>query len=121
MLLDFTQRVAREKLPGNLSPKIAQCVKFLRTHPTGVGIDEAAGLVGKSRAWLTRRFQEEMGQSLGEYQSYLRLQEAKRLLRYSDASLSEIAAGLGFSSQAYFQSMFKKATGMTPGEYRKQT
>lgn len=114
--------MAREKLPGNLSPKIAQCVKFLRTHPTGnVGIDEAAGLVRKSRAWLTRRFQEEMGQSLGEYQSYLRLQEAKRLLRYSDASLSEIAAGLEFSSQAYFQSMFKKATGMTPGEYRKQT
>ena len=121
MLLDLTQRVAREKLPGNLSPEIAQCVKLLRTHPTGVGIDEAAGLVGKSRAWLTRRFQEEMGQSLGEYQSYLRLQEAKRLLRYSDASLSEIAAGLEFSSQAYFQSMFKKATGMTPGEYRKQT
>lgn len=122
MLLDFTQRVAREKLPGNLSPEIAQCVKFLRTHPTGnVGIDEATGLVGKSRSWLTRRFREEMGQSLGEYQSYLRLQEAKRLLRYSDASLSEIAAGLEFSSQAYFQSMFKKATGMTPGEYRKQT
>ena len=64
MLLDFTQRVAREKLPPHLSPEITQCVQFLRGHLFGtVGIDEAAGWVGKSRAWLTRKFKEEMGQS----------------------------------------------------------
>ncbi len=120
MLLDFTQRVAREKLPPHLSPEIAQCVRFLRGHLSGdVGIDEAAGMVGKSRAWLTRRFKEEMGQSLGEYQAYLRLQEAKRLLGYTDMSLSEIAGALGFSSQAYFQSFFKKAAGLTPLEFRR--
>ena len=120
MLLDFTQRVAREKLPPHLSPEIAQCVRFLRSHLSGdVGIDEAAGMVGKSRAWLTRKFKEEMGQSLGEYLAYLRLQEAKRLLRYTDMSLSEIAGTLGFSSQAYFQSFFKKAAGLTPLEFRR--
>lgn len=120
MLLDFTQRVAREKLPPHLSPEIVQCVQFLRSHLSGdVGIDEAAGMVGKSRAWLTRRFKEEMGQSLGEYQAYLRLQEAKRLLRYTDMGLSEIAGTLGFSSQAYFQSFFKKAAGLTPLEFRR--
>lgn len=120
MLLDFAQRVARERLPAHLSPEIAQCVQFLRSHLSGdVGIDEAAGLVGKSRAWLTRKFKEEMGQSLGEYQAYLRLQEAKRLLRYTDMSLSEIAGALGFSNQAYFQSFFKKAAGLTPLEFRR--
>ena len=121
MLLDFTQRVAREKLPPHLSPEITQCVQFLRGHLFGtVGIDEAAGWVGKSRAWLTRKFKEEMGQSFGEFQAYLRTQEAKRLLRYTDISLSEIAGMLGFSSQAYFHSFFKKAVGMTPSEFRKQ-
>ena len=119
MLLDFTQRVAREKLPAHLSPEIIRCIRFLRSHPTGeVGIDEAAGLIGKSRAWLTGRFKEEMGQSLGEYLSYLRMQEAQRLLEYSNLKLKEIASVLGFSSQAYFQSFFKKAAGMTPREYR---
>ena len=121
MLLDFTQRVAREKLPPHLSPEMTQCVQFLRGHLFGtVGIDEAAGWVGKSRAWLTRKFKEEMGQSFGEFQAYLRTQEAKRLLRYTDISLSEIAGMLGFSSQAYFHSFFKKAVGMTPSEFRKQ-
>ena len=39
MLLDFTQRVAREKLPPHLSPEITQCVQFLRGHLFGtVGI-----------------------------------------------------------------------------------
>ena len=61
-----------------------------------------------------------MGQSFGEFQAYLRTQEAKRLLRYTDISLSEIAGMLGFSSQAYFHSFFKKAVGMTPSEFRKQ-
>ena len=121
MLLDFTQRVAREKLPPHLSPEIVQCVQLLRGHLSGdVGIDEAAGMVGKSRAWLTRRFKEEMGQSLGEYLAYLRLQEAKRLLRHTDMSLSEIAGTLGFSSQAYFQSFFKKSAGITPANFRQR-
>ena len=119
MLLDFTQRVAREKLPPHLSPEIARCVQFLRSRlSSDVGIDEAAGLVGKSRAWLTRKFKEEMGLSLGEYQSYLRLQESKRLLRYTDMTLSEVAGALGFSSQAYFQSFFKKSAGVTPAKFR---
>lgn len=41
------------------------------------------------------------------------------LLRYTDMSLSEIAGALGFSSQAYFQSFFKKAAGLTPMEFRR--
>ena len=59
-----------------------------------------------------------MGLSLGEYQSYLRLQESKRLLRYTDMTLSEVAGALGFSSQAYFQSFFKKSAGVTPAKFR---
>lgn len=121
MLMDFAQRVEREKLPPDLSPEITRCVQFLRSHITGdISFDEIAGFVGKSRSWLTRQFKAELGQSVGEYQTYLRLQKAKRLLRCTSASLIEISTSLGFSSQAYFQTVFKKATGMTPREYRQQ-
>ena len=47
-----------------------------------------------------------------------KIRDAKRLLRYSNRSLSEISTHLCFSSQAYFQTVFKKSTGMTPNEYR---
>ena len=47
-------------------------------------------------------------------------EEAKRLLRYSEKSLSAISAYLGFSSHGHFARVFKKYAGMTPGEYREK-
>ena len=49
------------------------------------------------------------------------LEEAKSLLTYSDKTLSEISNYLCFSSQAYFQTVFKKKYGLTPTQYRNQT
>ena len=47
-----------------------------------------------------------------------KMEEAKRLLLWRRASILEISQQLGFSSQQYFQNVFKKQTGMTPREYR---
>ena len=49
-----------------------------------------------------------------------KLEEAKSLLTYTDKSLSEISSYLCFSSQAYFQNVFKKKFGVTPNEYRQR-
>ena len=40
------------------------------------------------------------------------------MLRFSDYSISQIAGYLGYGSQSYFGAVFKKETGVTPGEYR---
>ena len=45
-------------------------------------------------------------------------EEAKRLLRYTDRSAAAISEYLAFSSPAHFTRVFKKYTGLTPGEYR---
>ena len=45
-------------------------------------------------------------------------EEAKRLLRYSDKSLTAISNYLGFSSQSHFSRVFKKYASCAPGEYR---
>ena len=47
-----------------------------------------------------------------------KIEEAKRLLRYSDKSLSLIANYLGFSSQSHFTKTFKKYAQKTPKQYR---
>ena len=60
----------------------------------------------------------ETGKTVNEHIIETKIRDAKRLLQYSDMSYGEIAATLAFSSQAYFQTVFKRETGLTPGEYQ---
>jgi len=47
------------------------------------------------------------------------MEEAKRLL-YTDAAVSDIAIRVGIDNYFYFSTVFKKYTGMTPMDYRKE-
>ena len=46
--------------------------------------------------------------------------EAKKLLRTTDRSVSDIAVDCGFESFSYFSTVFKKVVGITPVQYRKE-
>ena len=120
MVMSFTEQVRQAKLPENLSREVFSAVQFIADHAhESVGIDEIAHHVGMSRSALTRRFRAETGKTVNGYIIHAKVRDAKRLLRYSDLSFGEIANTLAFSSQAYFQTVFKRETGLTPGAYRK--
>ena len=121
MVMDFTDRVRQAKLPENLSREVFAAVQFIADHAhEPLGIDDVAAAVGMSRSALTQRFRREIGKTITGYITEAKIRDAKRLLRYSDKTFGEIAATLAFSSQAYFQTVFKKETGLTPGEYRRK-
>ena len=69
---------------------------------------------------MMKHFKAELGMSMGAYITQCKLEEAQSLLAYSDKSLAEISSYLCFSSQPYFQNVFKKQYGLTPLAYRKQ-
>ena len=121
MLLDFAERVAQNKLPKNTSKEIFHCVQFIQNHTNCViGIDDVAGYIGKSRAYLTKKFRQETSESITDFIIKSKIKDAKRLLRYTDKTLSEIRNHLCFSSQSYFQKVFKDKVGITPNDYRKE-
>ncbi len=121
MVMDFTERVRQAKLPENMSREVFSAIQFIADHAhESFGIDEVADAVGMSRSALTRRFRAEITMSINEYITKTKIRDAKRLLRYSDKTYGEIATFLAFSSQAYFQTVFKKETGQTPGQYRRK-
>lgn len=121
MLIDFTERVAQCKVPKNVSMEIFNCIQFIQNHTNQtIKIDDIVNYIGKSRSYITRKFREETGMTITDFIIKSKIKDAKRLLRYSHKSLSEISSYLCFSSQAYFQTVFKKETGMTPNEYRKK-
>lgn len=120
MPIDFAKRVAQQKLPEGISKEIYTCMQSISAHVNEpIGAEDVVAISGKSRAYLFKKFQQELGMSIGAYISHCRLREAKSLLRYTDKSLGEISSYLCFSSQSHFQNVFKKHFGITPMEYRR--
>ena len=121
MLMDFCDRAGAAKLPKGVSTEIYRCMTYIQNHTNmPIGVEDVAGQVHCSSSHLMRRFKKELGMSVGDYITQCKLEEACALLVYSNRSLAEISAYLGYSSQSYFQNVFKKHFGLTPMQYRKQ-
>ena len=76
----------------------------------------ASGIPERS---LKRRFKMATGKSLIEYIQYLRVEEAKSILENSDAAIDGVGAEVGYEEPAFFRRLFKRLTGLTPGQYRR--
>jgi len=87
-----------------------------RNPPT---LAELAGLCKLSVRQLTRGFRASRGCSLGEYIANERVEQAKRLLG-TDQSLKAIAYSLGFATPSAFCVAFRRVTGKSPSEYRRE-
>lgn len=121
MLIDFCNRVAQHRLPEGVSGEVYSCMQFIANHVNeAIGIPDVVAHSGRSRAGICDKFKKESGMSIGEYITASKIREAKSLLRYTDKDLGEIAEYLCFSSQPYFQNVFKKHVGCTPTQYRLQ-
>lgn len=121
MLMDFCTRCGAAKVPKGVSTEIYRCMTYIQSHTNmPLGLDDVAAEIGRSSSYLMRRFKAELGMSVGEYITKCKLEEACDLLTYGERSLAEISAYLGYSSQSYFQNVFKKQFGLTPMQYRKQ-
>lgn len=119
MLLDFADRVAQNKLPHGMSSEVFDCIQFINQHINeAIQVSDVAAYIGKSPAYISAKFKKDLGFQLSSFIMRCKLEEAKSLLTYSDKSLCEISNYLCFSSQSYFQNVFKKKYGITPKQYR---
>nr|SBO92486.1 Transcriptional regulator, AraC family [Nonomuraea gerenzanensis] len=82
-------------------------------------VAELGARAGLSRAAFARRFAALVGQPPLAYLTWWRLSSAGRLLRETDAPLSEIAARVGYASEFAFANAFKREYGLAPGKYRR--
>jgi len=81
---------------------------------------DLARLTGFSRRHLHRTFLRTTGQTLHQYIEALRFEKAKSLLLGSELSMKQISAKLGFANQSSFGIAFRRASGQSPTEFRKQ-
>lgn len=119
-VFDFTRRVADAKIPQGMSPEIFSCIQYIANHiNTNLSVEKLADQLNMDRSTLSKKFKRELGFNISAYIMRRKLEEAKSLLSHTDKTISEISEYLCFSTQSYFQNVFKKKYGMTPKEFRK--
>ena len=83
-------------------------------------LGEYADKIGISKRQLERWIRQYHDMTFSQYIKKRRFNIAKKLLSDSSYTLKEVADAIGYDNVSYFCSLFKKATGVTPFEYRKQ-
>lgn len=83
-----------------------------------LSLNDVARHVHMSPSHFSVVFKRERGEAFSEYLTRLRIENAKALLSAGRLRVHEIAERVGYSDAHYFSAAFKKATGMTPKEYR---
>ncbi|MCM1992205.1 AraC family transcriptional regulator [Oceanirhabdus seepicola] len=120
VLEEFVESVTKLGLI-KVKPSVQKAIKYIYEHLTEeISLEQVAKKVKLHPKYLSALFKKEMGITFQNYILKLRIQEAKRLLNYSDYSILDIALQFGFKSQSYFTNTFKKYEGCTPNQYRKK-
>ena len=98
---------------------VATLINEIEKDPTSfLTVGKAAEYLNWSESHFSRRFKDETGLSFIQFVKDKRLEKAKLMLVHTTRPVSRIANQLGFRPENYFSRVFKKQTGMTPGEYR---
>ncbi|MGG6310890.1 helix-turn-helix domain-containing protein [Paenibacillus macerans] len=83
-----------------------------------ISMEQSAEYVNLSPYYFSKLFKLQTGENFSDYLTRLRIEEAKKLIAERRLSLKEICYEAGYKDPNYFSRVFKKATGMTPTEYR---
>jgi AraC-like DNA-binding protein len=126
LLVRLMQTQARQLLFQDYSKhltthRFAAVVHYIKQHLTEqLPVEKLSAVACMSKATFFRMFKREFGLTPVEYIVRERLAEAKRLLRHPLATVADVCLRAGFNNLSYFQALFKKYEGLTPGAYKKQ-
>ena len=83
-----------------------------------LGVEALADRFGMSGRTFLRRFKAATGRLPGAYVQAVRVEVAKSMLERERISVQSVAAHVGYENVSFFRTLFKRLTGMTPGDYR---
>ncbi|WP_240644553.1 AraC family transcriptional regulator [Paenibacillus paeoniae] len=118
----FTHAALLERMEYIGVPSLAeQVIRYLARNYRGtISVEQLAQHLNYTPQYVSRKFKEQIGCSPLDYIIRMRMDAARRLLSETAATLQEAATYVGYPDTIYFSRMFKKQTGITPGQYRKQ-
>ena len=100
--------------------RISKALKLMQDSPQNdLTLESLASEIGMSRSVFFNQFKKLVHETPLSYLTNWRIRQAQRLLLSDNSNISEIAASVGYRSEAAFNRIFKSKTGQTPAVYRR--
>lgn len=116
----FVDAVDESKDIKNLQV-IQKAAEYMRVNYTEkLTIDDIAKAVYLSPCYLSKLFKQELGCTIMEFLTKVRVEEAKRLLKNPRYTVMQVASQIGFDDPSYFTKVFKRSEGITPSQYKRK-
>ncbi|MBR2384941.1 MAG: helix-turn-helix transcriptional regulator [Clostridia bacterium] len=122
-LIELTRKYlfSKNEEDGYWGFKFEEIIDYVNLHYNEkITLDEIAFLFNTNRSAFCNQFKMHTGYTFINYIANRKIEKTKELFLTSNLSISQIAQALNFDDVAYFCRFFKKQTGLTPKEYKKQ-
>jgi AraC-like DNA-binding protein len=126
-MCELVMQLARERCEAKrVDPTVEKIVQqiTLSFNDPDFRVSDVLEQSGYAKDYIRRRFIAETGMPPAAYLTFIRISNAKKLLRMQDQmenTIAEIAAVCGYYDPSYFSRVFKRETGQNPAEYAKET
>jgi AraC-like DNA-binding protein len=117
----YERRITNETVTTTKNEMIDDLIKYIRYNfGSNITLEFLAAYAHLSPEYLSRYFKKCTGKKLSDFITETRIEKAKYRLRTSTQTINDICEYCGYRSISNFQKAFKKAVGMSAGEYRKK-
>jgi len=120
--IDLIENVIHKRRKDAVLSRIDKAKRIIaeRYNDKNFSLQDICAEIYLSSSQFSALFKEGTGQTFIEYLTGYRINEAKKLLKTTDLKTYEIAEKVGYQDPGYFSSIFKKETGLTTTEYRRE-
>ncbi len=121
-LLEVLEQMAEDLKKPVIPPgrAVENAIAYIqKNYASDISLEETAEQVGVTKFYLGRLLKQERGQNFMEILTDLRLAKALRYIEKGTATNQTISSLVGYNTVEYFQQVFKRKLGLSPGEYRR--
>ena len=121
-VLTYLEDIHREgRLTDTVTPQLEEFIKTVLEFPERpINVTKQAQKMGLTARAFETAFKAKKGTTVLLYIQQQRINKAKQLITGTDGSIASISLEVGYTDHSYFSKIFKRATGKTPYEYRKE-
>ncbi|MFT0802634.1 response regulator [Bacillus swezeyi] len=107
----------------DVSPVVARAKEYMQQHfdEREISLKQTADALHVSSVYLSRMMKRELGMTFVQLLTEMRMQKAVHLLQTTSLPIHDIAEQTGYDTQHYFSTVFKKAMGASPNQYRRMS